>query len=119
MQNHLDEPYYFLLKDGDLAECYEFTSMKKPKVSRPEAKDGDGQMEAFETMGAVLGFTLLSAKMSGAPAKFDITLHEEETVPYPPVMYIYSLNGKLEMYYAFYDPWKDDDICREPRQLAR
>ena len=75
-------------------------------------------MEALDTLGAVLGFTLLSSRMSGAPATFDITLHEEETVPYPPVMYIYSLNGKLEMYYAFYDPWKNDDILREPKRFA-
>ena len=38
-------------------------------------------------------------------------------MPYPPVMYLYSLNGKLEMFYAFYEPWKDDDILRAPKKL--
>ena len=58
-------------------------------------------------MGACLGFTLLSSKMSGAPNKFEICLHEDEDLPYPPTMYMYSLDGKLKMYHTFYEPWKE------------
>ena len=81
MQNHADHPYYFLVKDGDLSDCCEFTGMTCPNISRPKCKDGEDMMSAQDTLGACLGFTLLQSKLKGAPDLINITLHEEEEIP--------------------------------------
>ena len=56
--------------------------------------------------------------MKGAPNQFEITLHEEEEVPLPPILYMYSLDGKLKMYYSFFEPWKEVDLLHVPKNVA-
>ena len=117
IQNHADHPYYFQIKDCDLIECCEFTSMNCPQVSRPKQKDSDDIMDPQDALGTCLGLTLLSSKLQGAPSEISITLHEEEEIPQPPILFMYSLSGQIKMYHSFVEPWKEIDLLKEPKQV--
>ena len=93
--NHCDNPYYARIKDDDLVECYEFTSMQKPHVLRPKNAQGE-EMESVDVLGCCLGFALHTSKIAGAPETFDITLvDEEEEYYWPPTLFMMSLDGTV------------------------
>lgn len=41
MMNQIDSPYLFSVQNGNLVECYEYTSLNKPLVDRPKDSSGD------------------------------------------------------------------------------
>ena len=59
----------------------------------------------------------MSSKLEGSPETMTVTIHEEEDLPHPPVLLLYSLDGKISMYHSFYVPWKEKDILREPQKV--
>ena len=74
-------------------------------------------MNAQDTLGACLGFTLFKSKLKDAPEKIDITIYEEEEIQQPPVMFMYSLDGKIKMYQTIISDWKNDDLLKTPEEV--
>ena len=46
-----------------------------------------------------------------------MTIHEEEDLPHPPVLLLYSLDGKINLYHSFYVPWKEKNILKRPEEV--
>ena len=41
-----------------------------------------------------------------------------DEIPIPPTLYIYSLDGKIKMFNAFFRDWTKDDLLREPKLVV-
>ena len=120
--NHAEQPYGFHLEDKKFTEAFWYDNLEKAIVVYRPKGDDDETMEPEDCISNIIGMKILHAKMKGAEERIQIKLRgkkeEEEDLCFPPVLYMYSLDGFLRMYYVFHAPWKNEDTlhpCEEPK----
>jgi hypothetical protein len=86
---------------------------RQPVIKRP------GELSAQETLGACLGFCLLDTELGGAPKTVNVKLtDEEEDLPHPQMLFLYSLNGMLRFYGVYNDLWRQSNLLSTPTPVS-
>jgi hypothetical protein len=61
---------------------------------------------------------MIKAELAGLPKEVTVTLSdEEETMPRPPVIVFYGLNGILRFYFVFVNQWRNKNLLQKVKPI--